>query len=251
MKRSSRKISAPSFAALAAASAILLAACGSAEPTTSSAKESAGASTATAATTATATKRSTTEAETAPASGASGGRCSDFSNQADAQRAANTRDADGDGVYCESLPCPCSKKGGSKSTPTAAPNNPEAGCAKPSGIQQIGFSATKYPNIRRHFLDAVHQGWPSILVIDRTGASSRRDRLLSGVATKAGYDRDEYPPAVGRGRGSSGLTRGANPVGWMASVELVPSGENRSHGSVMGIKLRRFCSGTRFSYSFY
>ena len=247
MKRSSRKISVPSLAALAAASAILLAACGSAGSTTSSAKESAGAST-----TATATaQRSTTQAKAPLASSSSGGRCSDFSTQADAQRAANTRDADGDGVYCESLPCPCSKKGGSKSTPTAAPNNPEAGCAKPSGIQQIGFSATKYPNIRRHFLDAVHQGWPSILVIDRTGASSRRDRLLSGVATKAGYDRDEYPPAVGRGRGSSGLTRGANPVGWMASVRLVPSGENRSHGSVMGIKLRRFCSGTRFSYRFY
>ena len=237
---------------MAAASAILLAACGSAEPTTSSAKESAGASTtATAATTATATKRSTTEAETAPASGASSGRCSDFSNQADAQRAANTRDADGDGVYCESLPCPCSKKGGAKPTGTAAPSNPEAGCVKPSGVQQIGFSATKYPNIRRHFLAAVSDGWPSTLVIERRGTDARRDRLLPGYATKAGYDRDEYPPAMGRGRGSSGLTRGANPVGWKASVRLVPSSENRSHGSVMGIKLRRFCSGTRFRYRFY
>jgi hypothetical protein len=27
--------------------------------------------------------------------------CSDYSNQADAQRAADTRDADGDGIYCE------------------------------------------------------------------------------------------------------------------------------------------------------
>jgi micrococcal nuclease len=33
--------------------------------------------------------------------------CSDYSNQAEAQRAADTRDADGDGVYCEALPCPC------------------------------------------------------------------------------------------------------------------------------------------------
>jgi hypothetical protein len=33
--------------------------------------------------------------------------CSDYSNQADAQRAADTRDADGDGIYCEALPCPC------------------------------------------------------------------------------------------------------------------------------------------------
>ena len=233
---------------MAAASLLLFAACGSTAPANSGSAEASS-------TTTTATKASKAakkkHSEAPVASTTSSGRCSDFSTQADAQRAANTRDADGDGVYCESLPCPCLKKGGSKPTPTAAPNNPEAGCAKPSGVQQIGFSATKYPNIRRHFLDAVHKGWPSILVIDRTGASSRRDRLLTGVATRAGYDRDEYPPAVGRGRGSSGLTRGANPVGWMASVELVPSGENRSHGSVMGIKLRRFCSGTRFSYRFY
>ncbi len=254
MKRFSLNISAPSLAALAAASALLLAACAGAESTTSNANESADTSTTTAtktATTATATKRSTTEAETAPARGASSGRCSDFSNQADAQRAANTRDADGDGVYCESLPCPCLKKGASKPTGTAAPSNPEAGCVKPSGVQQVGFSATKYPNIRRHFLDAVSEGWPATLVIDRRGTDARRDRLLPNFATRAGYDRDEYPPAMGRGRGSEGLTLGANPVGWKASVMLVPSSENRSHGSVMGIKLRRFCSGTRFSYRFY
>ena len=249
MKRFSPKISAPSIAVLATASMLMLTACGSAEPTTSNANEPASGSAA--ATTASTTKNSTTRAETALASSSSSGRCSDFSNQAAAQRAANTRDADGDGVYCESLPCPCLKKGGAKSTPTAAPNNPETGCSKPSGVQQLGFSATKYPNIRRHFLDAVRHGWPSILVLDRAGASLRRDRLLTGVATKPGYDRDEYPPAVGRGKGSSALKRGANPVGWMASVMYVPSGENRSHGSVMGIKLRRFCSGTRFSYRFY
>jgi hypothetical protein len=35
--------------------------------------------------------------------------CSAYSNQAAAQRARDTRDADGDGMYCESLPCPCLK----------------------------------------------------------------------------------------------------------------------------------------------
>ncbi len=38
--------------------------------------------------------------------------CSDYSNQADAQRAADTRDADGDGIYCEALPCPCLRPAG-------------------------------------------------------------------------------------------------------------------------------------------
>ena len=38
--------------------------------------------------------------------------CADYPNQAAAQRAADTVDADGDGIYCESLPCPCLKPGG-------------------------------------------------------------------------------------------------------------------------------------------
>jgi micrococcal nuclease len=48
--------------------------------------------------------------------------CSDYSNQAEAQRAADTRDADGDGIYCEDLPCPCSTgSGGGGPAPTPAP----------------------------------------------------------------------------------------------------------------------------------
>jgi hypothetical protein len=43
--------------------------------------------------------------------GATAATCADYSNQADAQRAADTRDADDDGIYCESLPCPCLKPG--------------------------------------------------------------------------------------------------------------------------------------------
>jgi hypothetical protein len=251
LKRFAFKISAPSFAALMIAG--LLASCGSSEPASSSATPEPVSSQATAKAKHHAkkhrAKKHSAKKRVASVSSAGTGRCSDYSTQADAQRAADTRDADGDGIYCESLPCPCLKKGGKKQTGTSP--KPEAGCSKPSTVQRLGFSATKYPNIRRHFLSAVRRGWPSILVVDRTGASSRRDRLLTGIATKSGYDRDEYPPAVGRGRGSSGLKRGANPVGWMASVMLVPSSENRSHGSVMGIKLRRFCSGTRFRYVFY
>jgi hypothetical protein len=37
--------------------------------------------------------------------------CADYPNQAAAQRAADTRDADGDGIYCEDLPCPCLRPG--------------------------------------------------------------------------------------------------------------------------------------------
>jgi hypothetical protein len=86
-------------------------------------------------------------------------------------------------------------------------------------------------------------------VVNRPGPDARRTRLLEDVPTRHGYDRDEYPPAVARGKGFH--VRGINPRGWMADVAYVPSSENRSHGSTMGLKLRRFCNGTRFRYVFY
>ena len=180
--------------------------------------------------------------------------CADYPNQAAAQRAADTRDADGDGIYCESLPCPCLKKaggnpGGGGSGGGNRGSSPQ-GCIRPRGVQPVGFSSTKYPNIFRHYARAVRAGWPRVLKVNRPGADARRDRLLENVFTRSGFDRDEYPPAVGRGKGR-GLTRGVNPTGWMASVQYVPSSENRSHGSVLGIKLRRFCNGTAFRYVFY
>jgi hypothetical protein len=181
----------------------------------------------------------------APAAAAT---CSDYPNQAAAQRAADTRDADGDGLYCESLPCPCSRSTGGGSTP-AAPARPRSSCTRPQTITSIVFSAMRYPNIRQHFLAAVRRGWTRTLVLNRVGASARRARLLRGVPTRPGFDRDEYPPAVGRGQGP-GLQRGVSPIGWMADVRYVPSAENRSHGSSLGSKLRRYCNGTRFRYVF-
>lgn len=50
--------------------------------------------------------------------------CSDYSNQAAAQREADTRDADGDGIYCEALPCPCLKPGDGGSDRTPTPSTP-------------------------------------------------------------------------------------------------------------------------------
>lgn len=160
---------------------------------------------------------------------------------------------DGDGIYCEALLCPCATgKGEEKKEADGAPREKPAKqtCSKPRRVQNISFSKTEYPNIRRHFLRALRKGWPRTLVLNRRGADARRDRLLDGIPTRSGYDRDEYPPAVGRGRGP-GLMRGINPLGWMGDVKYVPSSENRSHGSTMGIKLRRFCNGTRFRYVFY
>jgi len=87
----------------------------------------------------------------------------------------------------------------------------------------------------------------------RPGADERRDRLLQDIPSKAGFDRDEYPAAVGRGRANGnqkGLVRGISPIGWRADVMYVPSSENRSHGSSLGAKLRKLCNGVRFRYTF-
>gem|GEM_PF-1703788 len=56
-----------------------------------------------------------------PASSASAATCADYSNQAAAQRAADTRDANSNGVYCEALPCPCLKPGQGGGGPAPAP----------------------------------------------------------------------------------------------------------------------------------
>src|SRR3954453_10898765 len=83
--------------------------------------------------------------------------CDDFANQAEAQRAKDTRDPDGDGIYCESLPCPClapdPRAGGGGGNPGDKPDGPSSGssCKKPDGVNRLVFDADKYPNIRRHF----------------------------------------------------------------------------------------------------
>jgi hypothetical protein len=54
--------------------------------------------------------------------------CSAYTNQAAAQRGQDTRDADGDGIFCESLPCPCLLPGRAPASPSpATPSAPLLG----------------------------------------------------------------------------------------------------------------------------
>src|SRR4051812_22542782 len=82
-------------------------------------------------------------------------------------------------------------------TPAGSATGIHESCARPSAVQRLGFSAGEYPNIPRHFRRAViRRGWPRRLVVNRSGADERRDRLLRDIPTRDGFDRDEYPPAV-------------------------------------------------------
>lgn len=88
------------------------------------------------------------------------------------------------------------------------------------------------------------------MVLNRREAQRRRDRLLEGIRVVKGSEPAAYPPALGRGRGGRGLTRGKAPTGWRAYVGSIRSRETRSHEATMKAKLDRFCDGTRFRYSF-
>jgi hypothetical protein len=94
----------------------------------------------------------------------------------------------------------------------------------------VGAGCRRWPNVADHIADAQL----GTLHLDRRHAERHRDASLRGVATRPGYDRDEQPPAVSREGG-----RGAD-------VRLVPARENRSQGSAMGHRLRRFCDGQAF-----
>jgi hypothetical protein len=63
------------------------------------------------------------------APGAQARTCSDYTNQAAAQRGQDTRDADGDGLFCEALPCPClvSGKAPASNPRPASPAAPRLG----------------------------------------------------------------------------------------------------------------------------
>lgn len=225
--------------------------------------------------------------------GARAAVCADFATQAAAQAAADTRDADGDGVYCEALPCPCAgpgdrapgpgedgaRSGGERAgrgtagaaegpdggapadgggsgpsadgagsagedptTPASGRPDPEPGdppgCRVVPGVVDIGLSGTAYPEVREHWERAIAGGEPRILRVRRAGAEERRRRLLAGVPSRPGHDRDEYPPAMARATIA-------------ADVALVDARQNRGAGSVQGIKLRRWCSGQRFQIVWY
>jgi hypothetical protein len=75
--------------------------------------------------------------------------CADYKTQADAQRAADTRDADGDGVYCEDLPCPCLAAGG----------QPTGGDQSTSPTPRLGRSAT-FGKVSRRQGCRAHDGLP-------------------------------------------------------------------------------------------
>jgi len=97
----------------------------------------------------------------------------------------------------------------------------------------IRLPAARYPESAEHVRNAQLSGQPAVLNVDRLGAPGQRRESLRGVPTRAGSDRDEYPPAMflqgGRG----------------ASVRYVNPSDNRGAGSCIGAQCRGLTDGAK------
>jgi Deoxyribonuclease NucA/NucB len=90
--------------------------------------------------------------------------------------------------------------------------------------------------VYQHAQEAIAEGWPRLLTVDRDHAVIRRQEALAGIPTKPGVDRDEYPPAMSAEGGGS------------AHVAYVDRSENRAQGASMGWQLGPYCDGQAFLY---
>ncbi len=157
--------------------------------------------------------------------------CSDYSNQRQAQLKKDTRDADGDGIYCEALPCPCLKPGKQPSG-----DKPKSSCKRVARTIRVTLSRKRYPGSTAHIRSAIRKGEARILHIARNLAKRHRRQSLKGIPTKRGFDRDEYPPAMSREGGKG------------ADVRYVRSSDNRGAGASMGAQLRPYCNKQAFRF---
>lgn len=108
--------------------------------------------------------------------------------------------------------------------------------ATEDSIVEVKISRSKYPESAKHIEDAIANGQPEVLTINRNGTKSNRYQSLRGQEKVPGYDLDEYPPAIAMEGGSGASVRAINPS------------DNRGSGSSMGHQLRNFTNGTKFKY---
>lgn len=119
------------------------------------------------------------------------------------------------------------------------PAPPEAAMA-PGKPHDVMISRSRYPEATRHIDQAQRQGQPSIVHIDRAGASLRRQQSTSSVNPhrKPGphHERDEYPPALVREGGQN------------ANVRYIPRSDNRGAGASVGAQTRHLPDGSKLRF---
>ncbi len=101
-------------------------------------------------------------------------------------------------------------------------------------VVEVTLSKEKYPESAQHIEEAIKNGQPDTLTIDRNNAGARRKASLEDVDPIKGFDRDEYPPAMSLegGKGSS--------------VKHISPSDNRGSGSSLSHQLRDYPDGTKY-----
>ncbi|OBZ17901.1 DNA-entry nuclease [Bacillus sp. FJAT-26390] len=97
----------------------------------------------------------------------------------------------------------------------------------------IHLPTDRYPETVAHIAAAIKAGASAICTIDRNGADANRDASLNGIATKKGFDRDEWPMAMCKEGGNG------------AHIAYVSPKDNRGAGSWIGNQLAELKDGTR------
>ena len=100
----------------------------------------------------------------------------------------------------------------------------------------VSVSKSRYPESAKHIEDAIADGQPKVLTIDRKGASSRRYHALKGKSKVPGCDLDEYPPAMFAEGGKNSDVRAISPS------------DNRGSGSYIGNFLRGQPDGAKITF---
>ena len=98
------------------------------------------------------------------------------------------------------------------------------------------ISRSKHPDAAKHIEDAIDDGHPSKLTIDRTGAKANRQASLKGIDKVPGKQLDEFPPAMFKEGGKGASVRPINPH------------DNMGAGSSMGHQLRQYPDGTEVNF---
>lgn len=107
----------------------------------------------------------------------------------------------------------------------------------PAKPHDVVVSRSRHPQAAAHIDAAQRQGQPSVLHLDRGGASRRRAASTGSVSLsrKPGplYERDEYPPAFVREGGVN------------ANVRYIHRHDNRGAGSTMRAQTQHLPDGAR------
>lgn len=112
---------------------------------------------------------------------------------------------------------------------------PPVAAAKP---RDVLVSRSRYPESSANIEHAQRMGQPTVLTLDRVGATERRRASLQHIKRQpdrslVGKDRDEYPPA---------LTREG---GFNSNVRYIAAGDNRGSGKAIERQVRDLPDGAR------